>query len=128
MNLILFTATGNARMKRGRAHLRGVAWVVAHDVALHSRVCVGGTRVAVHVTILPHIPTILRSGNRWSLLLLNGRQCESLLGKIVGSLGMVVGGTVAAMPAASTISLVEVVLGMLPPPALSSLPALPLIW
>ena len=53
---------------------------------------------------------------------------RKIVGEIVGSLGMVVGGKVDAVSAASTTLLVEVVLGMLPPPVLFSLPALPLVW
>ena len=52
---------------------------------------------------------------------------RKVVGEIVGSLGMVVGGKVGAVSAASTTLFVEVVLGMLPPPVLFSLPALPLI-
>ena len=49
-------------------------------------------------------------------------------GEIVGSLGVMVGGKVDAMPAASKTSPVAVGLGTAPPPALSVLLALPLIW
>ena len=128
MNLILFTATGHAGMERGCAHFRGVARVVAHYVAFHARVCVGSSGISVHIAIFPHVPMGLRSGNGWSLLLLNCRQSERLLGDMVGHLDMVVGGKVGAASAALTTLLVEVVLEMLPPPALFSLSALPLIW
>ena len=56
------------------------------------------------------------------------RPAMQIGGEAVGPLDMVVGGKVDAVSAASTTSLVEVVLGMLPPPVLFSLPALPLIW
>ena len=127
MNLILFTATGHAGMKRGCANFRGVAWVVAHDVAFHSRVCVRleSSRARNNISTYSNWSAV---GEQVVVAAAERQAVRKIVGEIVGSLGMVVGGKVDAVSAASTTLLVEVVLGMLPPPALSSLPALPLIW
>ena len=89
---------------------------------------VGGTRVAEHVTILPHIGTVLRSGEQVVVAAAERQAMRKIVGEIVGSLGVVVGGKVDAMQAASKTSPAAVGLETAPPPAPSALLALPLIW